>query len=106
MKKLVVVMGAMKRGSGLSSFTTHRPSCSSCVERKAMELLSGDHRGVEAVQPEGNNGRGAERISGQSMYGAGRRGVGVGVAIGYASNPSRASQSVLTFLSSSTEETV
>ena len=35
-------------------------------ERKAMELLSGDQRGVEAFQPEGNSGRGVERMSGQS----------------------------------------
>src|SRR6185369_15429638 len=102
MKKLVVLIGASSRGSGLSSLTTQSASCSSRVEKKAMELLSGDQRGLEAVQPEGSKGRGGVRTSGHS----GRRGVGEGIGDVYDSYPARASQSVLTFLSSSTDATV
>src|SRR5262245_33474623 len=106
MKKLVVTIGAMKRGSGLSSLSSlisQRPSCSSRVEKNAIELLSGDQRGLEAVQPEGSKGRDGVRRSGHST---GRRGEGEGIGVGYESRLARASQSVLTFLSSSTDETV
>src|SRR5689334_1665709 len=97
----------MNRGvSGLSSLTTHNPSCSSFCERKAIAEPSGDQRGVEAFQPEGSSGRETERLSGQSTYGTVRRCNGcVGVTTN-GSAPTRASHNVLTFLSSSTAETV
>src|SRR5689334_6536268 len=87
MKKLVDVMGAIKRGSGLSSlssFTIHSPSCSSCCERNAIELPSGDQRGFEAEKPDGNSVRGATRMSGHSRYDIVRPdgGPGVGCAVG------------------------
>ena len=66
MKKFVEVMAARKRGSGLSRRTNHSPFCSSWSERNAIELLSGDQRAFEAFQPDGSNGRGAERTSGHS----------------------------------------
>src|SRR5215217_663189 len=107
MKKFVEVMEVRKRGSGLSSLTIQSPSCSSWRARNAIELLSGDQRGVEAFQPEGSNCRGVERMSDQSAEGAGdvgRRGVGVGSGAAYDSRPRRTSQRLVSDLSSSTLE--
>src|SRR5215217_1769893 len=103
-------MEVRKRGSGLSSLTIQSPSCSSWRARNAIELLSGDQRGVKAFQPEGSNCRGMERMSDQSTEGAGgdvgRRGVGVGRGAAYNSRPRRTSQRLVSDFSSSTLETV
>ena len=61
--------GATNRGSGLVMLTTQMPFWSSRFDRKAILVLSGDQRGVEATHDGGSNWDEGRAMSRQSRSG-------------------------------------
>ena len=98
------MIAVAKRGH-VVEFDVHSPSCSSWLERKAMVVLSGDHLGFAAPSAH-NSGSAVVRMSGHSIFGDGRRPGVWGSGFETTLDPTPASQSVLTDLSSATVVTV